>query len=74
MKSGVFDYLAKPFKVDDMLVCLKRAFEPGDRQNAASDVVKLDMRTLDERHAIEAKKAAEAAEQGGTVTITAVVR
>lgn len=25
MKSGVFDYLTKPFKVDDMLACLKRA-------------------------------------------------
>ena len=25
MKSGIFDYLTKPFKVDDMLACLKRA-------------------------------------------------
>ena len=25
MKSGVFDYLTKPFKVDDMIACLKRA-------------------------------------------------
>ena len=27
MKSGIFDYLTKPFKVDDMLACLKRAQE-----------------------------------------------
>jgi len=27
MKSGVFDYLTKPFKVDDMVACLKRAEE-----------------------------------------------
>lgn len=27
MKSGIFDYLTKPFKVDDMLACLKRAEE-----------------------------------------------
>ena len=27
MKSGVFDYLTKPFRVDDMLACLKRAEE-----------------------------------------------
>jgi len=27
MKSGVFDYLAKPFKVDEMVACLKRAEE-----------------------------------------------
>ena len=25
MKCGIFDYLTKPFKVDDMLACLKRA-------------------------------------------------
>ena len=30
MKSGVFDYLAKPFKVDDMVACLKRAEEKID--------------------------------------------
>lgn len=48
----------------------KRAFEPGDRPNAAADITKLDMHTLDERHAIEEKKAAE---QRGTVTITPVV-
>lgn len=27
MKSGIFDYLTKPFKVDDMLACLRRAEE-----------------------------------------------
>ena len=27
MKGGAFDYLTKPFKVDDMLACLKRAEE-----------------------------------------------
>ena len=25
MKSGVFDYLTKPFKVDELVSCLKRA-------------------------------------------------
>ena len=27
MRSGIFDYLTKPFKVDDMIACLKRAEE-----------------------------------------------
>ena len=27
MKSGIFDYITKPFKVDDMVACLKRAEE-----------------------------------------------
>ena len=27
MKSGIFDYLTKPFKVDDLIACLKRAEE-----------------------------------------------
>ncbi len=27
MKSGIFDYMTKPFKVDDMTACLKRAEE-----------------------------------------------
>lgn len=27
MKNGIFDYLTKPFKVDDMVACLKRAEE-----------------------------------------------
>ena len=51
----------------------KRAFEPGDRPNAASDITKLDMRTLDERHAAEEKKSEET-EPRGTVTITPVVQ
>ena len=57
----------------------KRAFEPGDRPNAVVDVLKLDMTTLDERHAAEAKKVAEggkpaaASDAPGTVTITPVV-
>ena len=25
MKAGIFDYLTKPFKVDDMIACLRRA-------------------------------------------------
>ena len=40
MKSGIFDYLTKPFKVDDMVACLKRAEEKlgsGSRA-AAGDV------------------------------------
>ena len=27
MKAGVFDYLTKPFKVDDLIACLRRAEE-----------------------------------------------
>ena len=27
MKSGIFDYLTKPFKVDDLVACLKRALD-----------------------------------------------
>ena len=27
MKNGIFDYLTKPFKVDDLIACLKRAEE-----------------------------------------------
>ena len=37
MKSGIFDYLTKPFKVDDMVACLKRAEEKlGGRQTSAA--------------------------------------
>ena len=37
MKSGIFDYLTKPFKVDDMVACLKRAEEKlGGRQSAVA--------------------------------------
>ena len=37
MKSGIFDYLTKPFKVDDMIDCLKRAEAKlaGDGRKAA---------------------------------------
>ncbi len=35
MKSGIFDYMTKPFKVDDMTACLKRA-EEKIRKNASS--------------------------------------
>lgn len=38
MKSGVFDYLTKPFKIDDMLACLKRAEEKLRRSQAVDDV------------------------------------
>ena len=50
----------------------KRAFEPGDRPSAATDILKLDTRLLDDRHAAEEKKAAES-ESTGTVTITPVL-
>ena len=36
MKSGVFDYLTKPFKVDEMLACLKRAEEKLAKNRAAA--------------------------------------
>jgi len=32
MKSGMFDYLTKPFRVDELLACLKRATEKIDRR------------------------------------------
>ena len=35
MKSGIFDYLTKPFKVDEMLACLKRAEEKIHQSSAA---------------------------------------
>ena len=39
MRSGIFDYLTKPFKVDDMIACLKRAEESlGGSKTAASDI------------------------------------
>lgn len=38
MKSGVFDYLTKPFKIDDMLACLKRAEEKLRRAQTVDDV------------------------------------
>ena len=36
MKSGIFDYLTKPFKVDDMIACLKRAQEKLSSDSAAA--------------------------------------
>ena len=38
MKSGIFDYLTKPFKVDDMVACLKRALakKAGDAAHHAA--------------------------------------
>lgn len=38
MKSGIFDYLTKPFKVDDMVACLRRAEEKLSKGNSAADV------------------------------------
>jgi len=35
MKKGIFDYLTKPFKVDDLLACLKRAEEKLQKNSAA---------------------------------------
>ena len=54
----------------------KRAFEPGDRPNAANELLKIDTRTLDEQRAEREKKAAEKKddEPRGTVTITPVVQ
>ena len=40
MKSGVFDYLTKPFKVDDMLACLKRAEEQIAKNVASAKMLK----------------------------------
>ena len=36
MKSGIFDYLTKPFKVDEMISCLKRAEEKIAKNSAAA--------------------------------------
>ena len=36
MKGGIFDYLTKPFKVDDMIACLKRAKESIDKSEEAT--------------------------------------
>ena len=57
----------------------KRAFEPGDRPNAANEVLKMDMRLLDEQAKDREKENAEAEakknddDTRGTVTITPVV-
>jgi type II secretory pathway component GspD/PulD (secretin) len=52
----------------------KRAFEPGDRPNAANDVLKIDTRSLDKQQAERVKKAKEKKDEeaSGTVTITPV--
>ena len=53
----------------------KRAFEPGDRPNAASDILSLDMTALDARRSEDKKKKNEDASlsnASGTVTITPV--
>ena len=52
----------------------KRAFEPGDRPNAANELLKIDMRTLDEQQSEREKKAKEKKDEeaSGTVTITPV--
>ena len=54
----------------------KRAFEPGDRPNAASDVLSLDMTELDARRPDDKKKEEKAvppeSNASGTVTITPV--
>ena len=56
----------------------KRAFEPGDRPNAANEVLKLDMRLLDEQAKDREKESAEAEakknddDTRGTVVITPV--
>ena len=42
MKSGVFDYLTKPFKVDDMLACLKRAEEQLAKNAASAKMLRAD--------------------------------
>ena len=36
MKSGIFDYLTKPFKVDEMIACLKRAEEKIAKNSAVA--------------------------------------
>ena len=42
MKSGVFDYLTKPFKVDDMLACLRRAEEQIAKNAASAKMLQAD--------------------------------
>jgi len=38
MKSGIFDYLTKPFKVDDMIACLRRAEEQISKSSTSAAV------------------------------------
>lgn len=42
MKCGIFDYLTKPFKVDDMISCLKRAEEKIAKNVSAATVLGSD--------------------------------
>ena len=42
MKSGIFDYLTKPFKVNDMLACLKRAEEKIAKSASAATILDAD--------------------------------
>lgn len=42
MKGGIFDYLTKPFKVDDMLACLKRAQEKISRNASVATTLSAD--------------------------------
>ena len=42
MKNGIFDYLTKPFKVDDMVACLKRAQEKIAKNASAATTLGAD--------------------------------
>ena len=42
MREGVFDYLTKPFKVDDMTACLKRAEEKISKSRVAATTLAVD--------------------------------
>lgn len=44
MKSGIFDYLTKPFKVDDMVTCLRRAEEKIAKSGTAAAAVDIPVR------------------------------
>ena len=42
MREGVFDYLTKPFKVDDMTACLKRAEEKISKSRVVATTLAVD--------------------------------
>ena len=42
MKEGMFDYLTKPFKVDDILACLKRAEEKVQKHESMAMSMNVD--------------------------------
>ena len=42
MKSGIFDYLTKPFKVDDMLACVRRAEEKIQKNVSVATTINAD--------------------------------